>query len=56
MGRMPSVASLLIYNQEYRSLEQDMAMLNAITVDSLRQLMVDFPFDPMTVVTLGPGK
>jgi predicted Zn-dependent peptidase len=56
MGRMPSVGSLWIYNQEYRSLEQDMETLNAITVDSLRQLMVDFPFDPMTVVTLGPGK
>jgi len=54
MGRMPSVASQWIYNKEYRSLEQDMATLSAVTVDSLRQLMVEFPFDPMTVVTLGP--
>ena len=25
-----------------------------ITPDSLRKLMEDFPFDPMTIVTLGP--
>jgi hypothetical protein len=44
-----------IYTGEYRSLEQDMATLNAITTDTLRQLMDDFPFDPMTIVSLGPG-
>jgi len=33
-----------------------MATLNAVTTDSLRALMRDFPFDPMTIVTLGPGK
>jgi hypothetical protein len=34
----------------------DMATLNAVNADSLRDLMRDFPFDPMTIVTLGPGK
>jgi hypothetical protein len=33
-----------------------MATLLAVTPDSLRQLMRDFPFDPMTLVTLGPGE
>ena len=28
----------------------------SVTPDSLRQLMQDFPFDPMTIVTLGPGE
>lgn len=55
IGRMRSIGSTWIYTGEYRSLEQDMETLNAITPDSLRQLMADFPFDPMTIVSLGPG-
>ena len=55
LGRMRSIGGQWIYNKEYRSLEQDMATLMAVTPDSLRQLMKDFPFDPMTLVTLGPG-
>ncbi len=54
-GRMRSIGGMWLYNHEYRSLEQDMATLNAITPDSLRKLMSDFPFAPMTVVSLGPG-
>ena len=56
LGRMRSIGGQWIYNKEYRSLEQDMATLMAVTPDSLRQLMRDFPFDPMTIVSLGPGK
>ncbi len=53
-GRMRSIGGMWIYNHEYRSLEQDIETLNAITPDTLRQLMKDFPFDPMTIVTMGP--
>ncbi|HLL88860.1 MAG TPA: pitrilysin family protein [Tepidisphaeraceae bacterium] len=56
LGRMRSIASQWIYNKEYRNLEQDMATLMAVTPASLRELMREFPFDPMTIVTLGPGK
>ena len=56
IGRMRSIGGQWMYNQEYRSLEKDMATLNAVTTESLRQLMVDFPFDPMTIVSLGPGE
>ena len=55
LGRMRSIGGQWIYNKEYRSLEQDMATLMTVDVDSLRQLMKDFPFDPLTLVTLGPG-
>ena len=54
LGRMRAIGGQWIYNKEYRSLEQDMATLQAITIDSLKKLMQDFPFDPMTIVTLGP--
>src|SRR2546421_467705 len=56
LGRMRAMGGQWIYNKEYRSLEKDMATLNAVTTDSLRQLMRDFPFDPMTIVSLGPGE
>jgi predicted Zn-dependent peptidase len=56
IGRMRAIGSQWIYNKEYRSLDQDMATLMSVTPDSLRQLMNDFPFDPMTIVTLGPKK
>ena len=52
---MRSIGGQWIYNKEYRSLEQDMATLMTVDVESLRRLMDDFPFDPMTLVTLGPG-
>jgi hypothetical protein len=33
-----------------------MATLMAVTPQSLTKLMSDFPFEPMTIVSLGPGK
>jgi predicted Zn-dependent peptidase len=54
LGRMRAIGGQWIYNKEYRSLEQDLATLMAITPQSLQSLMRDFPFDPMTIVELGP--
>ena len=54
LGRMRSIGGQWIYNREYRSLEQDMDTLMSVNRRALQQLMDDFPFDPMTVVTLGP--
>lgn len=56
LGRMRSLGGQWIYNKEYRSLEADMATLMAVTPASLRELMIKYPFDPMTIVTLGPAK
>ena len=56
VGRMRSIGGQWMYNKEYRSLEQDMATLQSVTKESLQQLMRDFPFDPMTIVSLGPGE
>jgi predicted Zn-dependent peptidase len=56
LGRMRSIGGQWIYNREYRSLETDMKTLQAVSRESLNALMREFPFDPMTVVSLGPGK
>jgi len=55
LGRMRSIGGQWVYNKEYRSLDLDMATLGAVTRDSLERLLRDFPFDPMTIVSLGPG-
>jgi predicted Zn-dependent peptidase len=55
LGRMRSIGGQWIYNKRYRSLEQDMETLSKVNVAALKQLMRDYPFDPMTIVTLGPG-
>jgi predicted Zn-dependent peptidase len=54
MGRLRSIAGQWLYNKEYRSLEDDMKTLMAVSPKSLRELMGDFAFEPMTIVTLGP--
>jgi len=55
-GRMRAIGSQWIYNEQYRSLDDDMASLMEVSRDSLLQLMHDFPFGPMSIITLGPGK
>jgi predicted Zn-dependent peptidase len=55
LGRMRAIGGQWIYNREYRSLEQDMATLMSVNRASLEQLMREYPFDPMTIITLGPG-
>ncbi len=54
LGRMRAIASQWIYTGRYRSLEEDTAKLLAVTPQSLLDLMAEYPFDPMTVVSLGP--
>jgi len=56
LGRMRSIGGQWMYNKEYRSLEQDIATLHSVSKKSLQDLMHDFPFDPMTIVSLGPGE
>ena len=33
-----------------------MATLRGVSRSTIRSLMHDFPFDPMTIVSLGPGE
>lgn len=53
-GRMRSIGSQWLYNGDYRSLEQDTQTLMSVTTQSLRTLMAEFTFKPMTLVSLGP--
>lgn len=54
MGRMNAIGRQWVYTGQYRPLEDDMATLQAVDTASLKALLDEFTFDPMTVVTLGP--
>ena len=56
LGRMRAMGNQWIYTGDYRSLDDDMKTLLAVTPASLKQLLDEYTFDPMTIVTLGPGK
>lgn len=56
LGRMRSIGTVWLYNNEYRSLEKDMATLMSVTTASLRDLLDAYRFEPMTIVSLGPPK
>ncbi|MEL7239042.1 MAG: pitrilysin family protein [Planctomycetota bacterium] len=56
MGRMRAIGGGWIYNDRYRSLEEDLSDLLAVSKDDVAELLERFTFDPMTVVTLGPGE
>ena len=55
LGRMRSIGGQWLYNKEYRSLEQDTATLMKVDRNALNALLKDFPFDPMTLIGLGPA-
>ncbi|MFN4243326.1 MAG: M16 family metallopeptidase [Tepidisphaerales bacterium] len=54
IGRMRAIGGQWMYTESYRSLDDDMAQLQAVTADDLKALMRAFPFAPLTLVTLGP--
>ncbi|HMO25777.1 MAG TPA: pitrilysin family protein [Tepidisphaeraceae bacterium] len=54
MGRMRAIGTNWIYNQAYRSLEDDMQALMSVSTASLRELLDAYRFSPMTIVSLGP--
>lgn len=56
IGRMRAIGGQWMYNKEYRSLEQDMATLEKVNLGTMHELMREFPFTPMTLVSLGPEK
>jgi predicted Zn-dependent peptidase len=56
LGRMRGLASRWTYNREYRSLEEDLALLESIQTKDLLAVAATNGFAPMTLTTLGPGK
>jgi len=54
-GRMKRLGRQWTYDGEYRSLEEELANINAVTLDDLRGVSADYPLKPMVTATLAPA-
>jgi predicted Zn-dependent peptidase len=56
MGRLGSVGSNWIYLQEYRTVEDDINAIKAVTVDDINSLLEQLNFSDFTQFSMGPVK
>lgn len=54
MGRLTPVAFNWIYRREYRTIDDDLQTVQAVTPAHIRRVVALHPLDRVTVVTLGP--
>ncbi len=54
-GRMQRLGRQWVYHGEHRTLEEELARINAVTLDDLRAVAAAFPFRPRTVGRLLPA-
>ena len=54
MGRLSSLGGNWLFRREYRSIADDLAILRGVTLDDIRQLLVQFPLAQTTTVGVGP--
>ena len=54
-GRMKRLGRVWTYAGEYRSLEEELAKINAVTLDDLHDLWAKYPIEPVVVGHLRPG-
>ncbi|MSR29494.1 MAG: insulinase family protein [Phycisphaerales bacterium] len=53
-GRMQRLGAVMASTAEYTTLEEELARVNALSIDDLRGYLTDFPFEPMTIVRVVP--
>jgi predicted Zn-dependent peptidase len=54
MGRLASLGGNWLYRREYRSVQDDLATLQAMTPDDIRRLLDAYPLAQTTTVGVGP--
>ena len=54
MGRMQALGMSWTYLKTYRSVDEELARFDAVTLKDVRDVLDRFPFDKLTVVALGP--
>jgi len=56
MGRLSALGGNWIYRNEYRSVTDDLATFNSVTLDDVRRLLEAYPLGHTTTVAVGPLK
>jgi predicted Zn-dependent peptidase len=54
MGRLGALGNNWLFRREYRSIADDVAIVQNITLDDIRQLLDQFPLGQMTTIGVGP--
>ncbi len=54
MGRLGSIAGMWIYTGEYRDVDRELALYDAVTLDAIRECLDRYPIDAATIVAYGP--
>lgn len=54
MGRLMPLGFNWVYRQEYRTVDDDLATLNAINLDDIARVLAAHPLDRVTTVAVGP--
>jgi predicted Zn-dependent peptidase len=54
MGRMRSIASAWMYNNEYHDIDAELARFDAVTLEAIQECLNRYPLDRTTVVAYGP--
>lgn len=54
MGRLSSLGGNWVYRQEYRSVADDLAKLESISVEDIRRALDKYPLKLSTISTIGP--
>ncbi len=54
MGRLVPRGFYWLAHREYHSIEQDLEAFSRVTLDDLRRILKEWPFWPMTIVSVGP--
>ncbi|HWB20002.1 MAG TPA: pitrilysin family protein [Phycisphaerales bacterium] len=55
-GRMRRLGRMFMYGDQYRTLEEELARINAVTIQDLREVAEAFPLVPKVVARLKPIK
>lgn len=54
MGRLSSLGGNWVYRQEYVSVENDLKLLNSVSVESIQELLEKYPLGHSTTAAVGP--
>src|SRR5207249_12123524 len=56
MGRFQAIGMTWTYLRQYRSIDDDLKSFDAGTLDSIREVLDEYPIDRLTTLALGPLK
>jgi predicted Zn-dependent peptidase len=56
MGRMQAIGMSWTYLRKYRTVEEEIAAFDAVTLKSIRKVLDKYPLDQVTALALGPLK